>query len=177
MHIPRPALALYEEKRWGGGKCANIPVTYLTLRISAKQWLIHTISHIWFCCLDTAVHTISRPEWYCAGYASCGYVSQGFWCAFGALCAPVLATIIILKMLPQSCAVWSGPWILKLQLSNLPDMESVFFANFSHFTLLVGVVAGIRLIFWVAEKKAPELFFRLRYLAQQSDIGKCSIHR
>ena len=42
--------------------------------------------------------------------------------------------------------------------------------------LLVGVIAGTRLIFLVAEKKAPELFFRLRYSAQVLGYCKYLIH-
>jgi len=54
--------------------------------------------------------------------------------------------------------------------------ESRFFAYFSHFILLVGVVTGIRWKIWVAENEAPELFSRLRYSEQESHTGKYTIH-
>ena len=48
----------------------------------------------------------------------------------------------------------------------------IFFEIFSHFIELIEVVAGIRFRIWVAEKKAPEQFSRLRYSAQESGTDK-----
>ena len=56
--------------------------------------------------------------------------------------------------------------------STFFGLESCFFWNSSHLIVLVEVVIDIRCMLWVAQKKALELYFRLRYSAQECDTAR-----
>ena len=56
--------------------------------------------------------------------------------------------------------------------STFFGLESCFFWNSSHLIGLVEVVTDIRCMLWVAQKKALDLYFRLRYSAQECDTAR-----
>ena len=61
--------------------------------------------------------------------------------------------------------------------STFFKFKSCVFWNSSHFIVIVEVVTDIRYMLWVAQKKALELYFRLRYSAQESDTARYSFQQ
>ena len=65
---------------------------------------------------------------------------------------------------------WHGHCKKSYEISEISS-EPCFFWNSFDLIVLVGVVIGTRCMLWVAQKKAPDLYFRLRYSAQESDTA------